>query len=159
MSMEKSLIIIKPDAVNRGLVGAIIKRFEEKGLKIAALKMERLKEKTLIEHYAHHRDKPFFAELVKYMTSIPSVLIVLDGHSCVEVVRKMVGATDGKKAESGTIRGDFSISMQSNVVHASESNEAAEKEINRFFIKEELLEYNRIDYDWLYSKSEKSQKC
>lgn len=151
---EKSLVIIKPDAVNRCLIGEVVKRFEQKGLRIVALKMEKLKEEVLGEHYKHHKDKPFFGELVKYMSSIPAVLMVLEGNACIEVVRKMIGNTDGKKAEPGTIRGDYSISMQSNVVHASENAEAAEEEIKRFFKEKELQEYRKMNFEWVYSKGE-----
>lgn len=152
---EKSLVIIKPDAVNRSLVGEIIGRFERKGLRLVGLKMEKLQEETLKEHYKHHSDKPFFGELMNYMSSIPVVLLVLEGDSCIEVVRKMVGATDGKKAEPGTVRGDYSVSMQSNVVHASEHKEAAEEEIKRFFRNGELQDYRKIDFEWIYSEGER----
>lgn len=152
---ERTLVILKPDAVNRALVGKILERFERKGLKIAALKMEQLKEEKLKEHYGHHKDKQFFAGLIKYMSSIPSVLIVLEGKDAVAVVRKMAGATSGRDAEMGTIRGDFSMSIQVNTIHASESPAAALNEIKRFFETGELQEYEKINFNWVYSEEEK----
>lgn len=153
--MEQSLVIIKPDAVNRSLIGAVVKRFEDKGLKIKAMKMQGLKPYVLKEHYAHHKDKKFFEGLIEYMTSIPSVLLVLEGKDAVAVVRKMVGPTQGRDAEPGTIRGDYSVSNQSNIVHASENMEAAKKEIERFFTKEEIFDYEKMQFDWIYSADEK----
>ncbi|MDD5148274.1 MAG: nucleoside-diphosphate kinase [Candidatus ainarchaeum sp.] len=154
--MERSLIIIKPDAVNRDMAGRIIARFEEKGLKIIGMKMELLHPVKLKEHYSHLKDKPFYAELEKFMSSIPSILMVVEGKQAVEVVRKMVGPTQGRDANPGTIRGDFSVSNQSNIVHASDSADSAEKEIERFFRKEELHEYKKMNFEWIYSKDEKN---
>ena len=153
--MERTCVILKPDAVNRGLMGEILKRFENKGFKVVGLKMERLAATKLEEHYAHHKDKPFFKGLVKYMASIPCVVIALEGVEAVEVVRKMVGATSGRKADMGSIRGDFSMSHQQNLIHASGSKEEAEKEIKRFFKESELHAYPLMSLDWLYSEEEK----
>lgn len=153
--MEQTLVIIKPDAVNRCLIGEVVKRFEQKGLKIKALKMQLLQPYVLKEHYAHHKEKAFFEELIKYMSSVPSVLMVLEGKEAVSVARKMVGPTQGREALPGTIRGDYSVSNQSNIVHASESEEAAEPEIQRFFKKEEIYDYQKMDFDWVYSRDEK----
>ncbi|MBN2067665.1 MAG: nucleoside-diphosphate kinase [Candidatus Diapherotrites archaeon] len=153
--MERTLVIVKPDAVNRDLVGEIVHRFERKGLKIAAMKMQVLKPYALKEHYAQHKDKGFYEELIKYMSSIPCILMALEGKDCVNVVRKMVGSTLGREAEPGTIRGDYSVSNQANLVHASDSSEKAEEEINRFFGKEELHQYNKMNFDWIYSSDEK----
>ncbi|MEK6941790.1 MAG: nucleoside-diphosphate kinase [archaeon] len=155
MAQEKTLVILKPDTVNRGLVGAIIGRFEKKGLKIVAIKMEQLREELLKEHYGHHEGRPFFAELIKFMSSIPSVLLVLEGHDAVAVVRKMCGATSGRSAEVGTIRGDYSMSIQVNTIHASENVDEAAKEIKRFFAESEILGYKKMDFDWVYSFEEK----
>lgn len=155
MAQERTLVILKPDAVNRGLAGAIIGRFERKGLKIVAMKMEHLREAVLKEHYAHHKGRPFFAELIKFMSSIPSVLLVLEGNDAVMVVRKMCGATSGRQAEVGTIRGDYSMSIQVNTIHASESALEAAKEIKRFFSESEILEYKKMDFEWVYSFEEK----
>lgn len=153
--MEQTLVIIKPDAVNRCLVGKVLQRFEEKGLQIKGLKMQMLKPYTLKEHYAHHKDKGFYKELIKYMSSIPSIVMVLEGKDSIAVVRKMVGSTQGREAEPGTLRGDYSVSNQSNIVHASENGEAAESEIKRFFSKEEIHSYQKMDFDWIYSRDEK----
>ncbi|MBI4044696.1 MAG: nucleoside-diphosphate kinase [Candidatus Diapherotrites archaeon] len=153
--MERTLVIIKPDALNRSIVGEIISRFEKKGLKIVAMKMQRLQEEKLREHYGKHKDKDFFNDLIKYMSSIPSVLLVLEGKEAVDVVRKMTGNTVGRKAEPGTIRGDFSMSVQVNIVHASDSAEEAKREVRRFFSEEEIQHYSKLDFDWVYSSDEK----
>ena len=156
--MRQSLVIIKPDAVNRCLIGKVIQRFEEKGLQIKAMKMELLQPYALKEHYAHHKDKKFFEGLIKYMASIPSVLMIVEGKDAIKVVRKMVGSTQGREAEPGSIRGDYSISNQSNIVHASENDEAAKEEIERFFKKEEIYEYQKMNFDWIYSRDETYMK-
>lgn len=153
--MEQTMVIIKPDAVNRDLIGEVISRFEKKGLKIRAMKMQMLQPYILKEHYAHHKEKAFFEELVKYMSSIPSILMVLEGKEAISVVRTMVGPTQGREAAPGTIRGDYSVSNQSNIVHASEDAKAAKAEIERFFSKEEIFDYRKMDFDWIYSKDEK----
>jgi len=156
--METTLVIIKPDAINRDLVGTIIKRFEQKGLKIVGMKMVHLDPYVLKEHYAHHKDKDFFKELISYMSSIPSIVVALEGKDACAVVRKMVGSTLGRDAEPGTIRGDFSVSNQANLVHAAENSEAAEKEIKRFFDKKDLFDYKKMNFDWIYAKKEKGEK-
>jgi len=153
--MEQTLVIIKPDAVNRTLVGEVIKRFEQKGLQIKAMKMHMLQPYALKDHYAHLKEKGFFEELVKYMSSIPCILMVLEGKEAIKVVRTMVGPTQGREAPPGTIRGDYSVSNQSNVVHASEDEKAAKAEIGRFFSKEEIFDYRKMNFDWIYSKDEK----
>lgn len=153
--MERTLVILKPDTVNRALVGKITRRFEEKGLKIVAMKMMHLNPETLHLHYAHHKGKPFFGGLVKFMSSIPSVVMVLEGKDSVEVVRKMVGATNGREAMPGTIRGDLSLSAQSNLVHASATTDEAEKEIEMFFANEEVMGYEKMNFDIIYSDDEK----
>ena len=153
--MEKTLVIVKPDGVNRALVGDVINRFERKGLKLIGLKMKHLDEKTLDEHYAHHAEKPFFAGLKDFMRKAPAVLMVLEGQDAIEVVRKLAGETKGTEALPGTIRGDFSLSTQSNIVHASDGPETAEKEIKRFFKKEELYDYTKIDSEIIYAPDER----
>jgi len=153
--MEKTLVIIKPDAVNRDLVGGILARFEQKGLKIAGMKMVRLGNEVLGEHYAHHKGRPFFAGLVKFMSSIPCVVVALEGKDAVAVVRKMCGATNGRDAEAGTIRGDFSMSTQANIVHASDSAENAGKELARFFKEGELFEYEKVSAACVYAEDER----
>jgi nucleoside-diphosphate kinase len=153
--MERTLIIIKPDAINRGLIGEVIHRFERKGLKIVGMKMVHLSEKILEEHYSHLVSKPFFLSIKKFMRSAPSVLMVLEGRKVVDVVRKMAGVTEGTEALPGTIRGDFSLSLQNTIIHASDSVETAKKEIKRFFADSELFEYTKVDSEMIYSDSEK----
>ena len=150
---ERSLIILKPDALQRGLVGEIFHRFERKGLKIIGLKMVQLEDLTLDEHYAHHKDKPFFTSLKRYMKSAPVALLVLSGIKAIQAIRLIVGPTRGYEADAGSVRGDFAMSGQSNIVHASDSVETAEQEIKRFFKPNELFDYQKPDFPWLYSDS------
>ncbi len=153
--MERTLIIVKPDAINRGLVGEVIHRFERKGIKIIGMKMEHLTDKVLEEHYSHLAGKPFFPSIKQFMKTAPSVLMVLEGRKVVDVVRKMAGVTEGTDALPGTIRGDFSLSLQNTIIHASDSPKAAEKEIKRFFKDGELHDYSKVDTAMVYSESEK----
>jgi nucleoside-diphosphate kinase len=155
--MRRTLVIFKPDSVNRALVGRIISRFEDKGLKIVGLKMEHLKVYTLKQHYSHLENKSFFQELLSYMTSIPCILMVLEGKDAVNVVRRIVGPTNGREALPGTIRGDFAMSSQSNMVHASENDEVAKYEIKRFFKDEELYDYDKMNFNWIYCSTEKGK--
>lgn len=156
INMERTLVILKPDAINRSIVGEVIHRFERKGLKIAGLKLVHLDDKTLDEHYAHHKGKPFFESYKKFMKSAPSTLVVLEGKSAVEVARTMSGPTYGHEAPPGTIRGDYSLSSAQNIVHASDSSETAEDEIKRFFKPSELFDWRRVDLEFLYSEDERS---
>ncbi|MFC1957949.1 nucleoside-diphosphate kinase [Chloroflexota bacterium] len=139
--MEKSLVLIKPDAIQRKLGGTIISRLEEHGLKVVALKMLHMDKALAEQHYAIHADKPFFAELVNYIISTPIIAIVLEGEKAVEAIRKAMGATDPTKAEPGTIRHDFGMDIQRNAVHGSDSPENAEKEIKLFFRSDEIFSY------------------
>lgn len=148
--MERTLILVKPDAVQRNLLGEIVTRFERKGLKIIGLKMISLDDALLDEHYAHHKDKAFFADLKKYMQSAPIVALVLEGRDVVNAVRIIVGPTKGHEADAGSIRGDFSMSVQTNLVHASDSLATAEKEIKRFFRSDELFGYDKIDSGYVF---------
>ena len=152
---ERTLVIIKPDALTRGIVGEILHRFERKGLRVIGLKLTHLSESQLHEHYAHHKGKPFFLALIEFMRSAPSIVLALEGNNVVDIVRRMCGETSGLKAEPGTIRGDYSLSNQNNIVHASDSVAAAEVELKRFFIDGELFHYQRIDVDMLYAKDER----
>ena len=136
---ERTLIIIKPDAVARGLVGEILSRFERKGLKIRALKMLKLSRQKAEKLYDVHKGKHFFENLIRFITSGPVVAAVLEGPSAVDVVRLMIGSTDGKKALPGTIRGDFSLSVTENIIHAADSSERAKYEISIIFEPHELL--------------------
>ncbi len=139
--MERTLILIKPDAIARGLAGKILNRFEQKGLKLAGLKMIQLSDALLREHYSHLADKPFFPTITEFMSRLPVLALCLEGLEAVEVCRKMCGVTNSRKAEPGTIRGDFGMSMQANLVHASDSKESAASEVKRFFSDEELFDY------------------
>lgn len=139
--MERSLVLIKPDAMKRNISGAIIDRFEKCGLKVVALKMLHMDEALAKRHYAVHEGKPFFNDLVKYITSSPIIAIVLEGEKAVESIRKIMGATDPKNAEKGTIRADFGIDLQNNSVHGSDSPENAGKEIKLFFTEKEIFSY------------------
>lgn len=151
MNLERSLIIIKPDAIQRNLVGDIIKRFEQKGLKIIGLKMMHLSDVLLDEHYAHITDKPFYPGLKKFMQSAPVIVMALSGYGIVESIRTIVGPTKGFAAAGGTVRGDFSMSTQSNVVHASDSVENGAAEIKRFFKDDEILDYEKMGDALVYS--------
>lgn len=151
MNSEISLIIIKPDAIQRSLVGSIIARFEQKGLKIVGMKMTYLNDVLLKEHYAHISDKPFFPRIEKFMKSAPVIVMALSGAGAVSAIRTIVGPTKGFEAPAGTIRGDFSMSMQSNVVHASDSVENGEIEVKRFFKEGEILDYKKMGEEVVYS--------
>lgn len=148
-SMERSLILLKPDAVQRNLLGEILHRFERKGLKVIGLKMLRLDDALLDEHYAHHKDKDFFLDLKRFMKSAPVAAIVLEGMNAITSIRLIVGPTKGHEADAGTIRGDFSLSGSANLVHASDSPETAEQEIRRFFVPDELFEYDKVDSGYI----------
>ena len=147
--MERTLIILKPDAVQRRLCGEIIRRFEHKGLKLVGLKLGTISRELAETHYAAHREKPFYPGLVRFMTSGPVVLIALEGPRAIEVVRKLMGKTFGHQAEPGTIRGDFGISSQFNLVHGSDAPESAGRELRLFFEPGELLAYDLLDDPWM----------
>lgn len=153
--MEQTLIIFKPDAVNRGIVGEILHRFERKGMKIVGLKMMQLTDEILNIHYKHHLDKDWFSNYKKFMKSAPALLVILEGLNTVEVVRKMAGPTHGAEAPPGTIRGDYSLSQGYNIVHAADSLEIAKEEIERFFKKEEIFPYEKVDWSMIYSEEER----
>jgi len=142
--VQKTLVLLKPDALQRDLLGEIIRRFELKGLKIVGLKFIRLNDEMLTEHYAHLADKPFFVSLKQYMMQTPVVGLVLEGIDCIEAVRKIVGATNPRAADAGTIRADFSMNVPSNLIHASDSAENAAIELKRFFKDDEIFSYEKI---------------
>ncbi len=139
--MERSLVLVKPDAVQRGLTGAIISRLEGLGLKLVALRMLHLDKALAQRHYAVHRDKPFFNRLVDYISSAPIVAMVIEGKDAVEVIRKAMGATEPARAEAGTIRADFGLDIEHNTVHGSDSVKTAEEEIKLFFTEEGIVSY------------------
>ncbi len=148
---ERSLIIIKPDAIQRSLVGEIVTRFERKGLKIIGMKMMYLKDALVEEHYAHVADKPFFPRIKKFMTSSPVIVMAVAGLRAVDSIRLIVGVTKSYEADAGTIRGDYALSMQSNVVHASDSKENGTIEIKRFFDDSEIVDYDKVDTQFIFS--------
>lgn len=151
--MERTLILLKPDTVQRGFIGQITARLERKGLKIIGMKMLRMTPTLAKEHYAHLISKPFYPDLEKFMTGNPIVALAVEGKEAVEVVRTLCGPTNATKAPAGTIRGDFSNSTSRNVIHASDSKETAEKEVPRFFKKDELFEYE-LNKQYLYASDE-----
>ena len=154
--MERTLIILKPDAVQRGLVGQIVTRFEQKGLQIAGLKFMKIPAATAEQHYAPHKGKPFYDGLVRFMTSSPVVVIALAGKDAIAISRKMMGATFGSKAEPGTIRGDFGVSNSFNLIHGSDSPEAAQKELGLFFGPGELQDWTPAIQTWVYDMAKGS---
>lgn len=152
--MEQTFIILKPSTVQRGLAGDVLARFQHKGLQIAGIKMMRLDETILREHYAHLVDRPFFPDLLRSMMATPVIVAVLRGKDAVEVVRAMTGATNCRKAAPGTIRGDYGMSGQENIIHSSDSPESAVIEINRFFRPEEIFDYTFPGMSAIYSPDE-----
>lgn len=151
--MEKTLILVKPDGVQRGLIGEIIGRFEKKGLKLIGLKMMRVDEAILDEHYSHHSDKPFFSDIKDFMMSSPIIAMAWEGGTgTVDAVRLLVGPTKGHEAPAGTIRGDFGLSGANNIVHASDSVSTGKIEVERFFNKEELFLYEKSIEEHIYGK-------
>ncbi len=147
--MERTLVLVKPDGVQRGLIGEIISRFERTGLKLVALKMLQMDRAMAEKHYAIHKGKPFFEGLVSFITSSPLVAAVFEGKSAVEVVRKIMGVTDPVKAAPGTIRGDLALDIGRNIVHGSDSLENAQKEISLFFSPREIVSYERQVEPWI----------
>jgi len=152
--MERSVALVKPDGVQRGLIGEVIHRFERKGLKLIGLKMISLNDVILDEWYAHHKDKSFFGGLKTYMKSYPVIAMLLEGKDVVTTIRKMIGITKARDAEPGTIRGDFAMSQQYNLVHASESIEIAKKEEMLVFNKGEIFEWDKKDLQSIYLEDE-----
>ncbi|MBC7503604.1 nucleoside-diphosphate kinase [Candidatus Gracilibacteria bacterium] len=141
--MEKSLVILKPDTVHRGLIGQVLARIEQRGLQITALKMTLLSQSTLDEHYGHLVSKPFYPEIVEYMTMGPVVCLIVEGDNAVSAMRQLCGATDPAQANMGTIRADFATTIRFNLIHASDSVENAEAEVSRFFKGDEICSYER----------------
>ncbi len=148
--MERTFVMVKPDGVQRGLIGKILRRIEEKGFKIVAMKLTLMPVEKAKEHYAEHAGKKFFQDLVDFITSGPSVSMVVEGRGAIAAMRKMNGATNPGEAAAGTIRGDFGIEMGRNVVHGSDSPASAAREIALHFNESELQSYRRIDEAWLY---------
>lgn len=153
--MERTLVLIKPDGIQRGWVGEVIKRFEQKGLKLIGIKMMTLDEAVLRSHYAHIAEKPFYPGVEKFMKSTPVVAMCWEGLDAVETIRLLCGITKARQAAPGTIRGDLAMSVACNVVHASDSFDAAEKEVKRFFKSDELFKYDKTEYLHVYLEDER----
>ncbi|CAG1003786.1 nucleoside-diphosphate kinase [Phycisphaerales bacterium] len=151
--METTLIILKPDAVQRGLMGRIISRFEDKGLQVVGCKMMQISQQLAATHYEAHQAKGFYAGLVRFMTSSPVLVLALRGNGAITICRNMMGATFGSKANPGTIRGDFGVSNSFNLIHGSDSPEAAERELKLFFTPGEVLNWGRAGEAWVYDMS------
>jgi nucleoside-diphosphate kinase len=151
--METTLILLKPDAVQRGLIGRIIARFEDKGLQIVGCRLMMVPRALAERHYEAHRGKPFYDGLIRFVTSSPVLALAVRGRGAIEVCRKMMGATFGSRAEPGTIRGDFGISNSFNLVHGSDGPEAARRELELFFPPGEICDYARPVDDWVYDRS------
>ncbi len=152
---EKTILIVKPDGVQRGLIGEIVARLERKGLKIAGLKMNFLSEAQLREHYAHHVEKPFYPGLEAFMKSSPVTIICAEGKNAVAAVRLIAGVTDGSAADAGTMRGDYAMGF-ANVVHCSDSIETAKDEVTRFFNENEIYEYDKTEFMHVYMDDERA---
>jgi nucleoside-diphosphate kinase len=151
--MERTLIILKPDAIQRGLCGQIIDRFEKKGLQIVGVKFMQIPQSLAETHYAPHKGKPFYPGLVKFMTSSPVIVLAIAGKDAIAISRKMMGATFGSKAEPGTIRGDFGVSNSFNLIHGSDSPESAQRELGLFFKADELIDWKPMIQGWVYDLS------
>ncbi|MGP4060085.1 nucleoside-diphosphate kinase [Halobacillus sp. H74] len=148
--MEKTFLMVKPDGVQRSLIGDITARFEQKGFKLAGAKLMAIPESLAEEHYGEHKEKPFFGELVNFITSGPVFAMVWEGEGVIATARQMMGATKPSEAAPGTIRGDYGVTVGKNVIHGSDSPESAEREIGLFFNKEELVDYQKDSLNWVY---------
>lgn len=148
--MGKTFLMIKPDGVQRNLIGPIVSRLENKGFKIAGAKLMNVSEDLAKTHYQEHQDKPFFGELVDFITSGPVFAMVLEGENVISTARLVVGSTNPQEAAPGTIRGDFGLTVGKNIIHGSDSPESAEREIGLFFDEGQVLDYNLINKDWIY---------
>ena len=148
--IQKSFVMMKPDAVQRRLMGKIMSRFEEKGLQIVAVKLMQIDEELAKTHYGEHAEKPFFPGLVEYITSSPALAMVIEGEEAITTIRKLVGATNPLEADLGTIRGDYGMDTGRNIIHASDSPASAEREIGLFFNEDEICDYKIVDNDLIY---------
>lgn len=146
--MERSLVLLKPDTVQRGLIGELVSRLEDKGLKISAMKMIKVGEELAKEHYEEHLEKDFFSDLFNFITSSPIVAMVVEGEQAVSVIRGLMGATNPFEAKPGTIRGDYGLDLTKNLIHGSDSTDSAKREIDLFFDDEEILDYELTSKKW-----------
>ena len=154
VAMERTLVLIKPDALQRGIVGKIITRIERKGLKLIGARMTRLTDELIDDHYGHLLDMPFFPEIKDFMTSLPVIALCIEGLDAIETVRRLAGITLAREADPGTIRGDFAMSVQCNLIHASDSPETAEAEVPRFFKRDQIFPYDRLVDSVIYAPKE-----
>jgi len=148
--MEKSFLMVKPDGVQRNLIGDIISRFERKGFKLVGAKLMQVSEELAKEHYGEHKERPFFGELVDFITSGPVFAMVWEGENVIHTARHMMGSTNPSEADAGTIRGDYGVTVGKNVIHGSDSPESAQREIGLFFEENEMTSYNKQDNEWIY---------
>lgn len=148
--MERTFVMVKPDGVQKNLIGEVVKRFEQKGFKLVGAKLMQISQQLAEEHYGEHKERPFFGELVEFITSGPVFAMVWEGENVIATARKMMGATNPADADVGTIRGDFGLTVGKNIIHGSDSSESAEREINLFFNENELLDYSKLIDQWTY---------
>ena len=148
--MERTFIMVKPDGVQRGLIGEIVNRFEQKGFKLVGAKLMQISTSLAEQHYGEHKERPFFGELVEFITSGPVFAMVWEGEDVISISRNMIGATKPQEATPGSIRGDYAVTVGKNIIHGSDSPESAKREINLFFKEEELIDYTKQDNDWIY---------
>ena len=148
--MEKTFSMIKPDGIQRGLIGEILQRFEKKGIKIAAMKFMMIDKELAAKHYEAHKEKGFYDDLIRFITSSPVLAMVFEGEDVINIVRKLAGATSPEAALPGTVRGDYSLDVEYNLIHTSDSKESAEREISLFFEEKEIIDYDLITAKWVY---------
>ncbi|MDP4162244.1 MAG: nucleoside-diphosphate kinase [Bacillota bacterium] len=148
--MEKTFLMVKPDGVQRNLIGEVVSRFEKKGFQLVGAKLMSIPKELAEQHYGEHKERPFFGELVDFITSSPVFAMVWQGENVISTARQMMGSTNPKDAAPGTIRGDFGLTVGKNVIHGSDSPESAEREINLFFKEEERTEYTKVSNEWIY---------
>ncbi|WP_047985310.1 nucleoside-diphosphate kinase [Ornithinibacillus californiensis] len=148
--MEKTFLMVKPDGVQRNLVGEIVNRLERKGFKLVGAKLMQISDELASEHYGEHKERPFFGELVEFITSGPVFAMVWEGENVIKTAREMMGKTNPAEAAPGTVRGDYGVTVGKNVIHGSDSPESAEREINLFFDQKELVSYSKQDSAWIY---------
>src|SRR5699024_8446042 len=148
--MQKTFIMVKPDGVQRNVIGEVVRRFEQKGFKLAGAKLMQVSNELAENHYGEHKERPFFGELVDFITSGPVFAMVWEGENVISTARTMIGATNPQEANPGSIRGDFGVTVGKNIIHGSDSKESAEREINLFFKEDELIAYDKQDHDWIY---------
>lgn len=147
--MEKTFLMVKPDGVQRNLIGEIVSRFEQKGFQLAGAKLMQIPQELAEQHYGEHKERPFFGELVEFITSGPVFAMVWEGENVISTARLMMGATNPKESAPGTVRGDFAVTVGKNIIHGSDSPESAEREINLFFKEEELVSYEKQINNWI----------